>query len=301
MNRIISISLLLLLSTLMGQAQLLYKIEGKGLTKPSYILGTQHLAPVSFVDSIPGVHQALEASEQVYGELITAEMSAPEFMAQMQQASLLPEGQTLSSILSKDEYTRLNAYLAKHLGADLSNPALASSLGKMTPNALQLQLTMIMYLQRIKGFNPAQSFDAYFQTYATKKGRPTGALETTDFQIKALFAGKPMERQVELLMCMIDNPERTLSQADRLLKGYERQDLKAILDLMEERLGDTCDATEGELDQLIYMRNRMWVEKIPAIMQGASTFFAVGAGHLPGPKGVLHLLSELGYSITPVR
>lgn len=290
-----------LLSLVIGQAQLLYKIEGRDLTKPSYILGTQHLAPVSFVDSIPGVRQALEASEQVYGELTMTEMASPEFRAQMQQASLLPEGQTLSSILSKDEYERLNAYLAKHLGADLSNPAVAGSLGKMTPQALQLQLTMIMYLQRIKGFNPAQSFDAYFQAYAVENNRPVGGLETADIQIKTLFTGSSMERQVELLMCMIDNPERAFSQADRLLKAYERQDLKALLDLIEEKFGDTCDATEGELDRLLYTRNRMWIEKMPSVMQGASTFFVVGAGHLPGPKGVLYLLKQAGYTVSPVH
>ena len=47
------------------QAQLLYKISGNGLTKPSYIIGTYHLAPVSFADSIPGLKEAMAATEQV--------------------------------------------------------------------------------------------------------------------------------------------------------------------------------------------------------------------------------------------
>lgn len=290
-----------LLSLVIGQAQLLYKIEGKGLAKPSYILGTQHLAPVSFVDSIPGLHQALEASEQVYGELTAEDLNSAEFKAKMQQASLLPEGQTLADVLSEDEYVRLNAYLTKTLGADLTNPAVAGSLGRLTPNALQLQLTMVVFMQRIKGFDPTQSFDAYFQAYATSKGRPIGGLETPDFQINTLLTGSPMERQVQLLMCLVDNPERTASQADRLLEAYEHQDLNKLLALVQEKMGDTCDSTDEELDKLLYARNKMWIEKIPVIMQGASTFFAVGAGHLPGPKGVLYLLTQAGYTVTPVH
>ena len=34
--------------------QLLYKISGNGLEKPSYIIGTHHLANVGFVEKING-------------------------------------------------------------------------------------------------------------------------------------------------------------------------------------------------------------------------------------------------------
>lgn len=37
--------------TMSASAQLLYKISGKGLSSPSYIVGTYHLAPASFADS----------------------------------------------------------------------------------------------------------------------------------------------------------------------------------------------------------------------------------------------------------
>lgn len=40
-------------------AQLLWKISGNGQEKPSYILGTHHLAPLSIKDSIAGLPQAI--------------------------------------------------------------------------------------------------------------------------------------------------------------------------------------------------------------------------------------------------
>ena len=73
--------LLTVMATAGMNAQLLYKISGKGLRKPSYIIGTYHLAPVSFVDSIPGLRSALAESEQVYGEIETADMTSPENIA----------------------------------------------------------------------------------------------------------------------------------------------------------------------------------------------------------------------------
>ena len=35
-----------------ANAQLLWKVSGNGLTQPSYIIGTHHLAPFSIMDSI---------------------------------------------------------------------------------------------------------------------------------------------------------------------------------------------------------------------------------------------------------
>ena len=105
--------LLLLMAAVTMQAQLLWKISGNGLQKPSYIIGTYHLAPVSFTDSITGLKAALDASEQVYGEIIMADMTSPENMQKMQAAMMLPDGQTLDKLFTADEMTHRNRFTAK--------------------------------------------------------------------------------------------------------------------------------------------------------------------------------------------
>lgn len=55
MKRILFSAFLLFVALIGIQAQLLWKISGNGLSKPSYIIGTYHLAPASFADSIPGL------------------------------------------------------------------------------------------------------------------------------------------------------------------------------------------------------------------------------------------------------
>ena len=59
MKKILSILLFISLA-LNSNAQLLWKISGNGQEKPSYILGTHHLAPLSIKDSIAGLPQAVE-------------------------------------------------------------------------------------------------------------------------------------------------------------------------------------------------------------------------------------------------
>ena len=59
MKKKFSIIVLLVIAIMTTNAQLLYKISGKGLSAPSYIVGTYHLAPASFADSIPGIRQAM--------------------------------------------------------------------------------------------------------------------------------------------------------------------------------------------------------------------------------------------------
>ena len=43
------------LCLLPAQSQLLWQVSGHGLTRPSYLFGTHHLIPVSFLDSVPGL------------------------------------------------------------------------------------------------------------------------------------------------------------------------------------------------------------------------------------------------------
>lgn len=293
--------LLTVMATAGMNAQLLYKISGKGLRKPSYIIGTYHLAPVSFVDSIPGLRGALAESEQVYGEIETADMTSPENIAKMQQAMMLPEGKTLTELLTPEQMQKLNATMKELLGVDMSNPMVAQQMNKMLPQALVTQLTVIMYLKKHSGFNPTQSFDDYFQQQAVAQGKPVGGFETMDFQLQALFGSISIERQIELLMCFLNNREWEELQVDNIVEAFFAQDLNRIEAAMDEKQDNSCDATDEENELLIYGRNATWLKKMPEIMQQKSTFFAVGAAHLVGERGVLAGLRNAGYLVEGVK
>ena len=281
-------------------AQLLYRITGKGLEKPSYIVGTYHLAPATFVDSIPGAKAALDEVEQVCGEVDNAEMESMAGRSRLMKAMMLPDGKSLADVLSTDEMDRLNAYMTEMLGADLTNPLIKSQMGKMNPMAISTQLQLVQYMKVTPGFNPAALIDGYFQQQAKKARKPVMGFETIDFQVSVLY-GTAIERQKELLFCMIDNQEYTEMSMKELTEAYFSQDMEKILALTEAKLGNFCDSTPEEDEALIYGRNADWVAKIPAIVNEKSTLFVVGAAHLPGEKGVLELLKAEGYTVEAVK
>ncbi len=288
------------LSGVTAHSQLLYRISGNGLKKPSYIVGTYHLAPASFADSIPGLREAFAATEQVYGEVDMMETLKPENAAKMQAAMMLPEGKTLSSLLDKDQMDRLNALLREVMGMDMNNEALAKQLDKLSPMVLETQLTLLVYMKNIEGLNPVDLIDSYFQREAAKTGKAIGGFETSDFQMEILY-GDPLERQVEKLMCFVDHFQEGVEMADFITAAYFAQDLVQLEELNIEEQEGPCASNPEDNEKLIYGRNADWVKAMPDIMQKEPTFFAVGAFHLCGERGVLKMLEEKGYKIEGVR
>lgn len=301
MKKFFIIIFLLALILTGARAQLLYKISGKTLKQPSYIIGTYHLAPISFIDSVKGIRTAMKETAQVCGELDMQDMMKPENMQKVQAAMLMPEGQTLKSLLTADELKRVNAMLKSVFGADMSNPMVEQQIGRMTPQALTTQVSIMLCMKKHRNFNPAEQFDSYFQQEAKKAGKPLIGLESLDFQIKTLYRGMSMERQKQLLLCTADNLEKNEKQTEDMIDAYFAQDLKRMLKLIEEKEGTACDSTPEEETALIFGRNANWLTKMPAIMSARSTLFVVGAGHLPGERGVLELLSKAGYKVEGIK
>ena len=289
------------IASLSTSAQLLYKISGKGLTAPSYIVGTYHLAEASFVDSIPGMRRAMADCQQVYGELMMNELFAPDSLALLQQAMMLPGEMTLDSLLTADEMNRVNSFMRKTIGLDMTNPQLAQQMGKMTPQALSVVFSVFSYIKNGGKLDPENGFDNYFQKEAHAQGKTVGGLETMAFQIKALYEGKSLERQKELLLCQIDNSVFMDEMADRIVKAFYAQDLDGIKEAMDQKLHNSCDNSPEEDALLVDNRNADWLTKMPALMAQKPTLFAVGAAHLPGQKGVLNLLRQAGYTVEGVK
>lgn len=283
-------------------AQLLYKISGNNLPRPSYIIGTHHLANVGFVNKIKSVNDALTNTEQVYGELIWDNMTNADSVAYMKQQMTLPDGKTLKDVLSTEQYAKLNAYLKSAMQADLNNPIVQAQMGKLTPLAMVIQLTILSYMTKHIGeFDPTSTFDQYFQAQAKKNKEYVGGLETVAFQAKVLYGSMPLQRQLVMLECFLDHTAFMEEMAEKMSEAFYAQDLNALKAAQDEKLNNSCDNTPEEDNLLIYNRNADWLKKMPAIMAKAPTFFVVGALHLPGDKGVLDGLRKLGYTVEGMR
>lgn len=293
--------LLLAAVVVSAPAQLLWKISGNGLAKPSYVVGTYHLAPASFADSIPGLNDALAASEQVFGELDMRNLESAEAVAKMTQAMSLPKGMTIDSLLTTEQMDRLNAFMRQLMGVDLTHPMVAGQMKGLTPSALTTQFTVLLALKKNPMLDIQNLLDAAFQKKAAALNKPIGGLENMDLQVKVLYGSKTLERQAEELMCLVDHAEFYTQVTELLADAFYSQNLEAIQAAADLKLNSSCDARPEEEEALIYGRNADWVNKMPTIMQQNATFFAVGAAHLPGEKGMIQLLQKAGYTVEAVQ
>ena len=296
MKKVFILAVALIASITYSQAQILYRISGNGLESPSYIVGTYHLAPASFVDSIPGIPEAIEGTSQVCGELDLMDAFKPENASRLLKSQMLPEGVTLSSLFTAEQLERLNALLLDVMGTNLNDEAFAAQMEKMSPVALSTTLTLTSYMKGAPSFNPMDLIDNYFQMQALQNGKSVKGFETVDFQIGILY-NAPLEKQVNDLMCLVDHFDNANEIVDRITTAYFSQNLKQIEEALEEESQLDCGTTPEDEDVLISNRNRNWVETMPGMMAEQPTLFVVGAAHLCGEQGVLNLLEKAGYTI----
>lgn len=291
MKRIALFLLALVAMTSALQAQLLWKVTGNGLKSPSYIFGTHHVAPISILDSIAGFNQALESVDRVYGEIDMSQMT--DMATQMKMAAHMqaPADSTLSKVLTADEIAMLDAALQK-AGAPLN----AAALEPMKPAAVANVLTMFLTTQAFPDFDQSRQLDMTIQAMGRENGKQVGGLETLDDQIRILF-DTPISEQAEGLVKSIKDIDKTIAMAHTMSTVYLAGNLDGLLKMMRDP--DT-GMTDEEADILINNRNSSWVEFLLGILPTASVMVVVGAGHLPGEKGVISLLRKAGYEVEPM-
>ncbi len=277
------------ISAFVTNAQILWKISGNG-AKESYILGTHHVAPVAILDSIAGFNDAFASCTQLYGEVDMGNMTG-EMMVEAQKYMMAPADSMLSKVLTTDEMKDVDAATQKYFHMQ------ASKFDMLKPAALSTQLAVMQAAIIFSGFDPSMQIDAVLQQKAKEKGMAVNGLETVGYQLQMLF-GTPISCQVRDLMKMIADEDKYMEYSRILAEAYSRQDLGLMLELMNNpELG----MTQYELDTLLYGRNSAWAAQLATILQQEPTFVVVGAGHLPGEKGLLALLRKAGYTVTPVN
>ena len=137
------------------------------------------------------------------------------------------------------------------------------------------------------------SYEMEFNKMAKKKHKETIGLETLDFQLN-LFDQLPMQTQVDMLK---QDYNSDMKVYDTLLACYLKEDLETLSVLMA---AETADYPEFN-QILLVQRNQSWIAPMSDQMQKESTFFAVGAGHLNGPEGIIALLRSNGYTVTAIK
>ena len=285
------IASLLLLAAVPASAQILYKVEGNGLTAPSYIFGTHHLAPLSVIKKT-GADKCFKEASQVVGEIDMTQDQMKLGMA-MQPHMIAPSDSTLSKVISPEDFTIISEEFKKWApmpGMELS------MLEGMKPMVASTMVAVGMAAQAMPGYNPQEQLDTYFQIQGKNEGKTITPLETVEYQASVLYDTTPIAFQAEALVEMLKDPSKAIQSSKDLTAAYDAEDLSKMLQLSEED-----DEHPEFMVALLDKRNAEWLEKLPEIMKAAPSFIAVGALHLAGDKGIVEGLKKLGYNVTPVK
>ena len=258
---------------------LLWKIEGKNLKTPSYLLGTIHILPQKDFFLSEAMKQALASTQQVVLEL---DMDDPAMGMNMLQNASMSDGSTLDKLLSAEDYQKLDVLVKKSTGV-----------GVEVFNKWQPMLVASVAMQQMMD-NQIASYEMTLVRMAQEAQKEVKGLESIQEQTEAM-ATIPFPQQAKYLSEMLNDFDKQKALFGKMVELYKSQNINALLDYMVEESGGIDFSTV-----LLNQRNHKWIPKIGSIASEKSTFFAVGAGHLPGKDGVLTLLRKAGYRVTAV-
>jgi hypothetical protein len=133
---------------------------------------------------------------------------------------------------------------------------------------------------------------------AKRNGKDIKGLETMDYQL-SIFDSIPYKLQAKQLYEMVKNSDKKQDEKElqELTDAYRKQQL----DKMDELTKKEDIGIENFTDILLYNRNENWAKKLDGLLPKNSLVIAVGAGHLPGQRGVINLLRKAGYKVEPVK
>ncbi len=281
---------------------LLWKITSKKTKTPSYLFGTIHMIEEDDYFMPEYVERSLGESEKVFFEINTDDMSSMGGMSSLMGMIFMEEGVTLKDLLNEEDYKKVKDKLS-------GNP-LFMLLGDMTDRIKPMFLsTMLEQGESLGGgggsgspfgggmsLGSMKSYEMELTDMAKKQNKPIAGLETIEFQM-GMFDSISLEEQAKMLVQSLEASEEDMDASlDAMVKLYTEQDIPGLYKMIQEQSGENSDFEE----KFLIMRNENWIPLMEEAMVAQPTFFAVGAGHLGGEKGVVALLRKQGYLVTPV-
>jgi uncharacterized protein len=260
---------------------LLFEVSGC-YAAPSYLFGTIHSDDPRVI-RLPAVVQAqFDKAQGFVMEAIPDPDSVRKATALMHYA----DGRTLKQVLPAPLYGQAISALA-------SRGLSEGDVKTLKPWAL---VTLLSSPPTANG----EFLDMRLYGAALAQGKPVVGLETMDEQI-ALFDRLSETEQVALLNQTLATYHELRSVFQRLVAAYLLRDLSALVQLndMYRRWGSEELAERFE-QAVINERNAHMAERMQPLLAQGGQFIAVGALHLPGPKGLLQRLTDQGCKVRTV-
>lgn len=250
-----------------------------------YLYGTMHVGRPGSDAPDWGLKQAMTQSEALVLELdVDAPGASAEVLALAQRAAARQWRQ-----LGPDSRRLLLAQL-KRIGVERAQ---AQSLA---PAIWLMQLTLNDY-QRL-GQAAQEGSEKMLLQMARRELRPVLALETTGEQGRMLFemSAAALREWVRQTADWEDKPEAERYYRE-LIAAWERGDLDALQAMVA--LPGYPRLSAWTQHEMLDRRNLTMARRIDELASSRRLLVAVGALHLAGPQGLVKLLRQRGYQVSP--
>lgn len=262
---------------------ILWEISGNGLQDPAHLFGTIH--------NIPEERFAFE--EQL--EAIVGTSTSVMLELDITDQSVLQTGQTRLSLPApyqpEDLYNEKEMQMLVRLCGALNQNW--NMLKEFQPIASQSMIGSAFLTQET---GKQTGYEEFLVRSAKRQNIDILGAESVDY-VYTYFKDIDVKTQAGLLVEFghaYENNRDSLIQAyDKLTEVYLDQDIDELRN--QSRIDET---SKKVYDVLIAQRNKAWMPTITKDLDGR--LIAVGAGHLAGPKGLIELLRNEGYKVSPV-
>ena len=245
----------------------------------AYLLGTMHSAHASALIHMPRFTHYILQSKHYYAE---SNLDSPIFKNGL-NLSLQPN-KNLDALMGSKLFAKASTHLERHYDLFLNR---FSHLPPMMISAL--------IGEKLMGATSGPALDIQLWNIAKSHDLILDGIESAHEQ-HAIYRRIPMEYQIGQLKGLLKNISKSTSMLSRLADAYHDQDLIKLYKLSKASLGPIRDI-------LLYERNEVMANRIFYLLKNNQelSFVAIGAAHLPGVKGVLRKLKQLGVSLQAIR
>ena len=256
---------------------LLWRINGNGLSKPSYLFGTMHLYDKRIFNFGDSVYRSIENTDAFAMEL------DPNSMMDTILSKINEEDTTslIEQLINKKQFDSVEKKLEKKMGV----PA-----NQITRKMLMDERNKETYKRRHKD-DMNTVVDLYLYNIARQEGKKVGGVEDVNDQLGIV---DELGKDFNINEFLDDNDTKTTDYINHMIDLYVSEDINKIDQWINEA------ESAGTKDLVLIKRNRKMARRMDSLSKLRSTFFAVGAAHLPGDSGVISLLRKRGLSVTPV-
>lgn len=243
----------------------------------SYLFGTMHVFDANLYVWERVLHEKIMECTAFYTEVDFNESSNESHLEGME----LADGLTLRDILKPKQYQFLRKVFLKNTGIGLDH------LENMQPIILT-NLLQSSFVSKDLPFSLDQSLWAF----AEKMGKEVGGLEQYASQVEIMQSFE-LSYQVKQLKDLLNNFKQARKKMKALVQCYLRQDIRNLYQKSVRSL-------KQYKKTLVYDRNRDMLREIDSVSAQTTAFYAIGAAHLYGKKGLLAGLKKKGWKISPV-